>query len=171
MIQIRTEILEDRMAVKEVNTLAFEREEEANFVNEIRSSENFIPALSLVAIKGEEVVGHILFSRITVKTANEEIPILALAPMAVKPAFQNQGIGSRLVEEGLEMCRNTEYPLVVVLGHSQFYPRFGFSPARPKGIEPPFDVRDEVFMVIELKSGALEKIRGKVKYPPAFDQV
>lgn len=168
---IRRETPRDRESIRKVNTLAFGQENEADLVDAIRASDHFIKALSLVAERAGEVVGHILFSRITIETDQGEIGVLALAPMAVKPEFQNQGIGSRLVEHGLQVCREMDYPAVVVLGHAKFYPRFGFIPSSPEGIEPPFDVPDEVFMVLELKPGGLKKVRGSVKYPPAFDQV
>ncbi|HEU5140061.1 MAG TPA: N-acetyltransferase [Bacillales bacterium] len=171
MVQIRTEIGTDRKAVKEIHTLAFEQENEARLVDAIRESNHFIPELSLVAESEGEIVGHILFSRVFLETREQVVEILALAPMAVKPEYQNLGIGSRLVEEGLRACRETEFSVVAVLGHPEFYPRFGFVPARPQGLLPPFDVADEVFMVSELRPNKLVTIQGKVAYPPAFDGV
>lgn len=171
MIQIRTETQEDQQAIREVNTQAFGRKNEADLVDAIRASENFIPALSLVALNAKEIVGHILFSQIAIETEQDEVGVLGLAPMAVKPEYQNQGIGSELVKQGLQACQNTDYPAVVVLGHPEFYPRFGFSPARSQGIVPPFEVGDEYFMVTKLHPGEWKKISGKVKYPSTFDQL
>ena len=99
------------------------------------------------------------------------LPALALAPMAVHPEFQSQGIGSRLVREGLERCRNLGHRIVVVVGHPEFYPRFGFTPARAKGLEAPFPVPDEAFMVTELVPGALDGVSGMIVYPAPFEGV
>lgn len=98
-------------------------------------------------------------------------PALALAPMAVRPEFQRRGIGSALVRAGLDSARSLGHRVVIVLGHPRYYPRFGFRPARPLGIDPPFPCRDEVFMALELVPGALVGVRGTVRYPPAFDGV
>ncbi len=170
MFKIRPEQSRDFAAISEVNTLAFKREKEAKLVEAIRESEFFVPELSLVAVT-DEVIGHILFSIVFIETNKGIVPTLGLAPMAVKPEYQNQGIGSALVREGLKTCEDLGFEHVVVLGHPNFYPRFGFQPAKTKGIESPFRVPDEVFMVHEIKSGSLDDIIGKVKYPPAFDVV
>jgi putative acetyltransferase len=171
LITIRPEQKEDLNAIREVNTLAFKRENEANLVDAIRGSEFFVPELSLVAITNE-VIGHILFSLVSIETKDRgTVQTLGLAPMAVKPKFQNKGIGSALVREGLRKCEELGFEHVVVLGHPNFYPKFGFVPAKTKGIESPFKVRDEVFMVCELKNGSLNEMSGKVKYPPFFDAV
>ena len=169
MITIRPETSADRTAVDEVVALAFGRPDEARLVQRLRQSEAFIPRLSLVAVAEGRVVGHILFSRIMIESSEGAAPALALAPLAVRPEHQNQGIGMRLVREGLKRCRELGHAIVVVLGHPSYYPRFGFSPARARGLEAPFAVRDEAFMVLELVSGALDGISGTVKYPPPFD--
>lgn len=118
-----------------------------------------------------QVIGHILFSPITIEAEAGRSTVLALAPMAVRPEFQNAGVGSALVKAGLEACHRLGHAVVVVLGHEHFYPRFGFEPARLRGVLPPFPVSDEHWMVIELEDGALENIHGTVRYPPAFDGV
>jgi putative acetyltransferase len=96
---------------------------------------------------------------------------LSLAPMAVLPEFQNSGIGSQLVRTGLERCRELGHTIVVVIGHPEYYPRFGFVPARKEGLDLPFPVPDEAFMVCKLAPDALERIKGMVKYPPEFEDV
>ena len=90
--------------------------------------------------------------------------------MAVRPEFQNQGIGSELVRQGLNECQRLGHKVVVVVGHPRYYPRFGFSSARAKGLEAPFQVSDEAFMAFELIPGILEGMSGMVKYPPAFEE-
>jgi putative acetyltransferase len=171
--QIRAEKTEDLAGIRAVNILAFNnRENEAKLVEAIRQSSSFIPQLSLVAVKNDgEVIGHILFSLISIETEKGYIPTIGLAPMAVKPQYQRQGIGSKLVIEGLHVCKDLGYKHVVVLGHPEFYPRFGFTPAKLFGIKAPFPVPDEVFMVLEIEQGSLNGITGTVKYPPAFDTV
>lgn len=155
----------DFPVIKEINNLAFGQSGESELIENIRNTDNYIPELSLVFETEElEVLGHILFSLITI----ESIPSLALAPMAVKPDFQNQGIGSLLVKEGLKRCEELGYDSVVVLGHSNFYPKFGFIPASEKGIKCPFEVPNEAFMVFEIKPGALNHAQGTVNYPEAF---
>ncbi len=168
MIAIQPEREEDYTAIHEINVLAFGRENEARLVKKIREAPDFIPELSLVAIKNGRVVGHILFSRVTIQSKTGSFLALALAPMAVHPEFQNQGIGTELVRQGLERCRNQGHKIVVVVGHPQYYPRFGFSAARAKGLEAQFPVPDEVFMVLEIVPGALRGSTGMVAYPPEF---
>ncbi|MDR7071424.1 GNAT family N-acetyltransferase [Fictibacillus barbaricus] len=170
MIKIRHEQPSDLGAIQMVNNLAFKGENEGRLVDAIRKSEFFIPELSLVAVKND-IIGHILFSGVSIETETSLIPTLALAPMAVHPEYQNQAIGSLLVKEGLKKAKVLGFEHVVVLGHPSFYPKFGFVSATQKGIESPLPVPEEVFMVYELKSGSLNGLKGKVKYPPAFDAV
>lgn len=171
MVIIRPESLEDYAGIHEVNKLAFGQENEALLVQNIRQVANFNPKLSLVAIKNEKVVGHILFSPITIQSPKGNIPALALAPLAVCPEFQNQGIGSQLVKEGLEECQTLGHKVVIVVGHPTYYNRFGFSSATAKGLSAPFPVLDEAFMILELVPGTLNGISGIVKYPAVFDAV
>jgi putative acetyltransferase len=171
MILVRAEKREDIGAIRMVNRLAFGQEDEADLVQRIRKSSDFIPGLSLVAVKDSKVVGHILFSHIQIETVQRNVKALSLAPMAVLPEFQNSGIGSQLVRIGLEKCRDLEHKIVVVIGHPEYYPRFGFVPARKKGLDLHFPVPDEAFMVCELEPDALEGIEGKVKFPPEFEDV
>jgi putative acetyltransferase len=169
MIKIQPEKGEYYTAIHEINVLGFGLENEARLVENLRKSPDFIPELSLVAVKDKRVVGHILFSRIAIQTKTGSFPAMSLAPMAVHPKFQKQGIGSKLIRQGLERCRNLGYKVVIVVGHPNYYPRFGFTSARAKGLEAPFPVSDEAFMVIELASGALKGISGMVIYPPACE--
>jgi putative acetyltransferase len=146
--------------------------DEARLVGLIRDSEQFIPELSLAAIKGDgEVIGHILFSIINLVTEQGTVPTLGLAPMAVKPDYQNNGIGSALVKEGIKASKALGYEHIFVLGHPNFYPRFGFSPSSQFGILSPFPVPDEIFMALEIEKGSLSGLQGKIEYPPAFNAV
>ena len=127
--------------------------------------------ISLVAVKDGKIIGHIFFSEVTLEPENKNLKAIGLAPMAVLPAFQNQGIGSKLVKQGLETCKNKGYEAVVVLGHPEYYPRFGFTTAKEKGFDCEYPVPDEVFMILELKPDALNGKTGTVKYRPEFADV
>ncbi|MDV2991132.1 MAG: N-acetyltransferase Eis [Chroococcidiopsis sp. SAG 2025] len=171
MMIIRAEAVEDYTNIFKVNKLAFGREDEARLVDNVRQLANFNPKLSLVAIEGDRLVGHILFSEIAIVSPQGEVTALALAPLAVLPQFQNQGIGSQLVRAGLKQCQILGYKIVIVLGHPNFYSRFGFAPAINKGLRSPFSVPDEIFMVLELVPGALIGVSGMVTYSSPFDCV
>lgn len=168
-MRIRAERTEDHPAVYRVNQLAFGQANEADLVDALR--EKAAPIISLVAALDGEVVGHIFFSPVTVESEEAAFTAMGLAPMAVLPTHQNQGVGSLLVREGLMECRRLGYDIVVVLGHPNYYPRFGFVPASSKGLRCEYDVPDEVFMVTELKPGVLAGYSGLVKYHPEFSKV
>jgi len=166
MADIREEQPEDILGVRYVNRQAFDSVVEPNLVDKLRQRKGFI--LSLVALEKAQVVGQILFSPVTVKSESSSFTAAALGPMAVLPQLQRQGIGTQLVNAGLEELRKTDYEIVVVLGHPDYYPRFGFSPASNYGIKCEFDVPDEAFMLLELRPGALAGRKGTVKYQPEF---
>jgi putative acetyltransferase len=167
MVIVRPETPEDQEAIRRVNEAAFGRPNEADLVDALRRSGHSV--LSLVAVKGGEVAGSIVFSPVSIEGGSVCRDALALAPMAVAPALQRQGVGSLLVRRGLEKSRLAGYSLVVVVGHPGYYPRFGFVPAKPRGFTCQYDVPDEVFMVAELQPGSLRGAGGIVRYPPEFD--
>lgn len=169
MIIVRAERTEDLEAIHRINERAFGQPNEANLVDALRA--NATPFISLVAIVNEQVTGHISFSPVTIQSENGNFTAIGLAPMSVLPEYQNQGIGSRLVREGLRECQRLGHDIVVVLGHPNYYPRFGFAPASLKGLRSEYDVPDEVFMVTELRDGALGGRRGVVKYHAEFAKV
>ncbi len=168
-ILIRAEKEEDRASVGHVNELAFGRQNEADLVDALR--EKARPYISLGATSDGEVVGHIFFSPVSIESGDDSFTAMGLAPMAVLPAYQNRGIGSQLVWEGLRESLQLGYDIVVVLGHPDYYPRFGFTPAGLKGLRSEYDVPDEVFMVTELRPGALAGCSGLVKYHSEFSKV
>ncbi len=168
MTTIRPEAPSDRESIYRVHRDAFGGDAEPRLVDALRKSPAFIAELSLVAVEGGEIVGHILFTRLTVEDDAAAHPALALAPMAVLPARQNRGIGSALVRLGLKEARRLEHRVVIVLGHPQYYPRFGFQPAQPLGIHSPFEAPSDAFLVLALEPGALDGVRGRVVYPPEF---
>ncbi len=164
-LEIRSEEDKDFKTVWSLNRAAFDAEDEANLVDVLRDG-NYVD-VSLVAEEDSEVVGHILFSRITIVTEAQTVDALSLAPMAILPSHQRQGIGSNLVEAGLEACRVQSRKIIVVLGHPEFYPRFGFSAELAQPLESPFG-SSAAWMAMELVPGALEGVMGKVEYPPPF---
>jgi putative acetyltransferase len=172
LITIRPETSADYPAVYKVNQLAFNgRDSEPGLVEAVRKSDGYIPELSLVAEEDGQVVGHILFSRIVIETPDGTIPALSLAPMAVLPGHQNKGIGSALVRAGMEACKQLGHGVVIVLGHPNYYPRFGFSAALAEPLECPYGAVGGAWMAAETIPGALKDIRGKVVYPAYFDGV
>ncbi|AZN43860.1 N-acetyltransferase [Paenibacillus albus] len=167
---IRTETDADYAIVREVNYCAFgNRDDEADLVERIRRSAEFIPELSLVAERDGSIAGHVLISKALIQNENMNTEVLVLAPIAVLPAYQRQGVGVELIREGLKRSRALGYPAVLLIGHPTYYPKFGFIPASRFGIElKQFPVPDEVFMANELHDGALTGIVGELKYPEAF---
>ncbi len=163
MISIRPETPGDYEAIREVNRRAFGGEDEAQLVDRLRAGG--LSVASLAAIENKRILGHILFSDLPIETENGTIRAVALAPMAVLPEHRNQGIGSALVREGLEACRRGGIEAAIVLGHPNYYPRFGFSAKTAETLRAPFS--GPAFMALELVPGALAN-GGTVRYLPAF---
>jgi putative acetyltransferase len=171
-MQFRAEQAEDIEAIRQVNIAAFGRESEADLVDRLRG----IPStLSFVAVESLQVVGLIFFSPVEIegssavdqtfdKTADQGIhqKFLGLAPIAVLPDFQHQGIGTMLIRHGLTECDRLGYQAIVVLGDPHFYSRFGFISAKQKRLECEFKVPDEAFMILELRNNALDQFAGIV---------
>jgi putative acetyltransferase len=168
---IRPEAPHNLPAIRHAHQAAFGQDEEARLVDALRPSPAFIPELSLVAEAAGRVVGHVLFSHIAVDDGKVSVPALALAPLAVLPACQGQGIGSQLVRDGLARARALGHRIVIVVGDPAYYTRFGFQPAAPLGLTCPYPVPAEAFMALELQAEALAGVQGAVVYPPAFDGV
>jgi putative acetyltransferase len=185
-MEIRAEQPEDIEAIRQVNTAAFGRSGEADLVDRLRGVAS---TLSLVAVQSSspggvkesgQVVGHIFFSPVTIRAERnstgsererEDVPVLGLAPVAVLPDHQRQGIGSRLIQQGLKECAQAGCKAIVVLGSPDYYPRFGFIPAREKRLKCEYDVPEEAFMVLELEKGALDNCAGTVKYRSEFSKL
>lgn len=168
MPSIRSEQPQDVAGIRHVNRSAFDSTAEADIVDLLRQQVQ--PFVSLVAIDGAEVIGHIAFSAVTL-ASHPDVPIAGLAPMAVLPTRQREGIGASLVRAGLAECTRRGFRAVVVLGHAEYYPRFGFVPASAFGLSSEFDVPDDVFMALALQPGALDACRGVIRYHQAFGSV
>jgi len=161
-MKIRLELPTDADAVRAVNQAAFEKNTEADLVDLLR--EQASPIISLVAEDAGSIKGHILFSPVTL-LGHPSLKIMGLAPMAVLPDHQRRGIGSALVRAGLDACRQFGFGAVIVLGHAEYYPRFGFQPASRFGPKCEYDVPDDVFMALER---AMAGKSGTIRYHPAF---
>ena len=164
-MHVRPERPADIDAVRELNRAAFGGAEEAQIVDALRGA--VTPLVPLVAESHDTVVGHVLFSPVTLASTPHPI-VMGLAPMAVLPGHQRSGVGTALVRAGLDACREIGAVGVVVVGHQTYYPRFGFVPASRFGLSCAFDVPDEIFMALELTPGALAAHTGQVRFHPAF---
>jgi len=169
MTQIRPENSSDVPAIRSVNTAAFPSPAEADLVDKLRSDGAHV--LSLVALDGERVIGHILFSPVVIETESGTIDAIGLGPMSVLPESQRSGIGSQLVKTGLSQCAAMSHSAMVVLGHPDYYPRFGFIRADRRNISCEFPSPPEAFMVMELQDGALDGVSGLAKYHRAFSEM
>ncbi|MGD8582403.1 MAG: N-acetyltransferase [Gammaproteobacteria bacterium] len=168
-MKIREEELSDAEAIWNINADAFETEAEANLVNALRDSG--CTFISLVAETDNKAVGHILFTPVELTGNKNKLKIIGLAPMAVLQQYQNKGIGSSLVKAGIEYCKLKGYDAVVVLGHPNYYPKFGFVPSVLYNIKSEYEVPDEVFMLLELMPGSLKGHQGVIKYHELFNSV
>ncbi len=164
MTAIREETEADRNGIREVNQRAFGRYDEADLVDRLRA--DGVVIVSLVAVIEGRIAGHILFSELPIETPSAVTPAAALAPMAVLPELQRRGIGSALVRRGLERCREKGRSIAIVVGHPEYYPRFGFSADLARNLRSPFS--GPAFMAAELVPGALAGVAGVVRYPAAF---
>jgi predicted N-acetyltransferase YhbS len=168
-IIIRQETEKDHAEVYQLVKSAFEGMEfadgdEPELVVRLRKSSAFIPELSLVAVKQDEIVGPILFTKMRIGSR----PSLALAPVAVLPSYQKKGIGGQLIREGHRIAKKLGHDSVIVVGHAAYYPRFGYLPASRWKITAPFEVPDDAFMAIELVPGSLKNACGMIKYAKEF---
>lgn len=167
-MNIRDEQAADIPAIRAITCAAFRSSGEADLIDALRA--RTAPIVSLVADDAGSVAGHIMFSPVTL-SGHADLKIMGLAPMAVAPEMQRLGVGSALVRAGLDRCRDLGFDAVVVLGHAEYYPRFGFVPASRFGIASEYNVPDDVFMAMELVPGALQGKAGTARYHPAFADV
>ena len=165
-LTIRPERPADVPSIRAVNERAFGQPDEAALVDAVRARGE--RCISLVAVDGARLVGHILFTPVTIGEPDQVHEAAGLAPLAVDPDHQRRGIGGRLVARGLDRCRESGFRIAVVLGHPSYYPRFGFVPARLHGIRFALDVPDDLFMVTELVPGALDGCTGEARYAQEF---
>jgi len=173
-IIIRQETQDDYNWVIELTEKAFETLEisdhnEGKLVDKLRKAPTFIEELSLVAELNGQVVGHILFTPIIIDNGEQQFPSLVLAPVSVLPAFQKQGIGTELILAGHQKAKELGFQSVILIGHPEYYPRFGYKPASTWGIKTHYELpSDDVFMAVELTKGALSNVSGMVIFPPEF---
>jgi putative acetyltransferase len=170
VVEIRPERDQDSPAISAVHERAFPAPDEARLVEALRADGAHVPELCLVAVggAGQAVVGHIFYSRAALQPSG--VAVLALAPMAVLPDHQGTGVGGALIRASLDLAGATRYPLVVILGHADYYPRFGAEPAGPLGVEAPFEVPPESWMAVRLPAYS-DDACGTVEYAAAFGAV
>lgn len=169
-ITIRREMPADHPAVRRVNELAFGKPLEADRVDRLRGSCSGL--VSLVAVSADQVVGHIFFSPAVIEGECRSLNGMGLAPIAVLPAFQRQGVGKALIGAGIDKMRDSGEPFAIVLGHPEYYTPFGFFPASRFGIRCEYDgVPDDAFMFLVLDEGVTVGLSGVAKYRPEFADV
>lgn len=164
-MRIRESAESDLNDVLRVESLAFGHDKESELVRGLLGDPSALPLLSLLAFKDGQAVGHILFTRVGLTGAQETVSASILAPLAVIPDAQGQGVGGILIKEGLKRLSETDVDLVFVLGHPEYYPRFGFKSAGSLGFEAPYPIPEEhadAWMVQELRPGVIGSVRGKV---------
>jgi putative acetyltransferase len=166
---IRREEPTDIAAIRFVNEQAFGGTAEANAIDQLR--DRGAATLSLVAVIDDRVVGHLFFSPVTIDSPDHSWPGLGLAPLSVLPGYQRQGVGTALMNAGLEECRRLGHELVIVLGHPDYYPRFGFERASRCGVRFEFEAPDEACMILALRPGALGGVSGVARYRPEWNGV
>jgi putative acetyltransferase len=167
-IKIREEIPQDVGAIRGINNQAFGQPQEANIVDKLRA--NCDRLLSLVALQDEKIIGHILFSPVTIEGNHGFLKGMGLAPMAVLAQFQRQGVGSELVQAGIQSLRKSKCPFIIVLGHPKYYPKFGFEPASRYGIKSQWEgVPDNAFMILWLDKTRTNDVSGIAKYRDEFN--
>jgi len=165
---IREEMPGDIEAVRMVNKEAFGQSVEANIIDKLR--QNCPDVISLVAVQDDRVVGHVFFSPAVIESA-KPLPGMGLAPVAVLPAWQRRGVGSTLIQKGLEILKGRSCPFVIVLGNAEYYPRFGFERASLHGIRSQWvGIPDEAFMILVLDEPATKGMSGVARYRAEFDE-
>lgn len=163
MVKIRKECEDDLIAIKEVNDKAFGQTEEGRVIDKIRNSDAEV--LSLIAEEGNKIVGHIFYSSAEIEWNNKIIKGMGLAPMAVLPEYQKLGIGKRLIHESLNILMKKEHSFIIVLGHEDYYPKFGFETASKHGIKSQWEgVPDEAFMIMILDKEKMKDVSGVAQY-------
>ena len=166
LIEIREERPDDVAAVRNLNRRAFGQDQESNIVDALRA--NGAALLSLVATLNDRVVGHIMYSPLSI---GGNVTGAALGPMAVLPEHQRQGIGTKLVKVGNQKLKDAGYPFIIVVGHADYYPRFGFKRANEHGITCEWDLPDDVFMLLVLDQAKMESVSGLATYRHEFSSV
>jgi len=170
---LRTETPSDYQQVEELIAAAFQTAEftdhrEHLLVARLRKTPSFIPELSIVAEWNDQLIGHILLTKIQISNKSKNVQSLALAPVSVLPDFQRKGLGAALIQAAHQVATKLDFGSVILLGHADYYPRFGYQKASTFNILLPFEAPDENCMAIELFVGALKDVSGTVVYDPAF---
>jgi putative acetyltransferase len=169
IVKIRVEKKSDFNAIKYVNDKAFNQPQEGNVIEKIRNTDSRI--LSLVAELDNKIIGHIFFSPVEIEGHPEIKNGMGLAPLAVLPEYQKQGIGKMLIKEGISKLKKQSVPFIIVLGHEHYYPKFGFETAAKYGLKSQWiGVPDEAFMVMILNKDKMKNVHGVAKYREEWNE-
>ena len=171
VVHFQSEQKTDYESVDRLLEKAFGGTEERTLVQALRNHSAYFPDLAVVQRKGSNLVGYLLLSEAKIVFQAHSQITLALAPMAIHPAWQKQGLGSALVKEALSRARQNGYASIFVVGHADYYPRFGFQPAKKFQMTSPWNIPDDVFMALELKEGSLAGGPGRIQYAEPFSQL
>ena len=175
-MEIRKSTEFDKSEIETVHIQAFgqaEGPEIAKLVKDLFEDETAFPLLSLVAVENSKVVGHVLYTKAIITKTTKSISAQILAPLAILPEAQSQGIGAQLVRNGLKQLKESGVELVFVLGHPEYYPRFGFITAGVVGFEAPYPIPEEnaaAWMVQELNEGTIGSVKGSVQCSKVLNQ-
>ena len=172
-LKLRQENHADRLEVeslveKAFQGLDFSDQTEHLLVKRLRKSDSFVPELSIVTELDGKIVGHILLTKIQIADQQNIYESLSMAPVSVLPEYQKKGIGSKMILEAHKRAKQLGFESIIVLGHSGYYPKFGYQPTRDFGIELPFDAPEESCMILELTENSLHEKKGKAVFPKAF---
>jgi putative acetyltransferase len=170
-VQIRPERPKEIAAIHELVRSAFDRDLEADLVDALRAGDTYLPDLALVAVEASRIVGHIMITKLVIaRDGGNQLPSTLLAPLAVLPSHQNRGIGMHLTRTALACARELGHASMILIGHPNYYPRFGFRPASTWGLRYAKPIPDDVFMAVKLVPDALTNAVGVVTLPPIFDE-
>jgi predicted N-acetyltransferase YhbS len=172
-MRIRSERKEDYEIITRINDIAFKGKKEGVLISQLRKKRDYKKELSLVAIKNDKIIGHLLLFPLTIKTDNSQLKTLSLGPIAVLPENQKQGVGKELVKKGIEVAKRKGFKSIIVIGHKEYYPKFGFRKSAEYKISLPrrySKVPSEAFMILELEKDCLKEVGGEIVFPKEYDE-
>ena len=172
-MRIRSEKKEDYETITKIDDIAFKGKQEGILIKRLRKKREYNKELSLVAVKDEKIIGHVLLFPLFIKTDNSQVKTLSLGPMAVLPEHQKRGVGKELIKKGIEVAKKKGFKSIVVIGHKGYYPKFGFRKSAEYKLRLPekySKIPSEAFMILELEKNCLKEVLGEVQFPKEYDE-